>query len=307
MLSAVSRLGPLAARFTRQIVPPVIATLIAAGLIAAYNRAFSGNLQSPRMAAMHGGVGAAEDDAPATIVSIDKPAVAPKPTAYETAKLSAPARLSDKEARQDAGKDQTSVRIAAEPIPALVRAAQALHREPKTESKPEPAEAKAAPRAEPKEPKAEPSRIAAVEPAQPIVRAPVTAATPAIVSVPPSVVSPPAAAPTVAAMPSVQDQRQPIYRAPAPQPRYAQPAYQQPQYQPGLQPPPVITAQPMVTAPDKERPVMEAQAETATPPQGVFGKVVDTLKPSNLLARAREFGEKIEAAGNDILPSIRQQ
>ena len=40
-------------KFTRQIVPPVIATLIAAVLIAAYNNMFSGHLQQPRMAALH--------------------------------------------------------------------------------------------------------------------------------------------------------------------------------------------------------------------------------------------------------------
>ena len=34
---------------------------------------------------------------------------------------------------------------------------------------------------------------------------------------------------------------------------------------------------------------------------------VDTLKPSSLFRSAREFGDKIEAAGNDILPNIRQQ
>src|SRR5690242_405066 len=53
MLAAISRLLPHAAKFTRQIVPPVVATLIAAGLISAYNRAFSGHLQQPRMAALH--------------------------------------------------------------------------------------------------------------------------------------------------------------------------------------------------------------------------------------------------------------
>jgi hypothetical protein len=30
------------------------------------------------------------------------------------------------------------------------------------------------------------------------------------------------------------------------------------------------------------------------------------LKPSTWFAHAREFGQKIEDAGNDILPSIRQ-
>ena len=42
------------------------------------------------------------------------------------------------------------------------------------------------------------------------------------------------------------------------------------------------------------------------PPQSPIGTIVNTLKPSSLFARAREFGEKIEAAGNEILPSIRQ-
>ena len=43
MFAAASRLVPLAVKSCRQIVPPVIATLIAAGLISAYNRAFLGN------------------------------------------------------------------------------------------------------------------------------------------------------------------------------------------------------------------------------------------------------------------------
>ncbi len=42
------------------------------------------------------------------------------------------------------------------------------------------------------------------------------------------------------------------------------------------------------------------------PQRGPFGTIVDTLKPSSLFARAREFGQRIEAAGNDILPNIRQ-
>jgi hypothetical protein len=62
----------------------------------------------------------------------------------------------------------------------------------------------------------------------------------------------------------------------------------------------------MVTVPDRTRPAAEAQAETPNPPQGPIGKFVDALKPASLFARAREFGEKIEQAGNDILPSIRQ-
>ena len=53
MFPAVSQLVPLAVKSCRQIIPPVIATLIAAGLISAYNRAFSGHLQQPRMSALH--------------------------------------------------------------------------------------------------------------------------------------------------------------------------------------------------------------------------------------------------------------
>jgi hypothetical protein len=87
------------------------------------------------------------------------------------------------------------------------------------------------------------------------------------------------------------------------------------------EPPPVITAaKPMVTVPDRPglRPAYEAQApgqirqetqEQAPAPQrpGMLGAIVDTLKPSSLFRSAREFGDKIEAAGNDILPNIRQQ
>ena len=292
MLTAVSKLLPFMAQITRQVVPAVVATLIAAGLIAAYNRAFSGHLQQPRMAAMHAASGAdADEDVAATTLGVEKPVLAQKPAAYETLTLP-PQRMWDKEARQDAGKDQSAMKVAAEPIPALVRAAQALHgekAEPRSEAKIEPKT----------ETKAEQRRVAAVEPVQTAVRPTAPAPVPVIVTVPPSVVAPPAAAPSVAAMPSAQEQRGPMLRTPVPQPQYAQPIYQQ-------SPPPVITAQPTVTVPDKPRPTMEAQAEPVAPQRGVLGTVVDTLKPSSLFARAREFGEKIEAAGNDILPSIRQ-
>ena len=297
MLAAASQLLPAAARFTRQIIPPVIATLIAAGLISAYNRAFSGHLQQPRMAALHHEP--VETQAEVVVMSPAKPLAATEAVAvYDT--IAPPPRLWEKEARQDAGKDQT-IRIAEQPAPVPVRTA--------------------APRAEPKpEPRAEQRHVAAVELPPPAVRspAPVVATAPVVIAVPPSVVSPPTAAPAVAAMPGAQDQRQPVY-----QPQYAQPAYQQPQYppppyqqpqppyqQPAYQqpqyPPPVIMAQPIVTVPDKPRPTEQARTEQPVPPQDVFGKIVDTLKPSNLFARAREFGDKIEAAGNDILPNVRQ-
>ena len=254
MLAAISRLLPHAAKFTRQIVPPVIATLIAAGLISAYNRAFSGHLQQPRMAALH------HEAAEAAIEPVAKP-LAPTEAIAIYNNIAPPARLWEKEPAQESGKDQIA-KVLAEPAPAPVRTA--------------------APRPEKTEPRVEQRRVAAVEP-QPVVRAPapVIAPAPTIVAVPPPVVAPPAP-PAVSSLPTVQQLQQPVL------------------------PPPVITAQPVVTVPDRTRPIEQAQAEAPNPPQGPIGKFVDTLKPSNLFARAREFGEKIEQAGNDILPSIRQ-
>jgi hypothetical protein len=279
MLDAISRLVPAAAKFTRQIVPPVIATLIAAGLISAYNRAFSGHLQQPRMAALH----------QEAVEPPSEPAAKPLARAeavpiYDN--IAPPPRLWEKEAKQESGKDQ-AIRLA-EPTPVPVRVA--------------------TPRPEKTEPRTEQRRVAAVEPA-PVIRAPapapLAATAPAVVAVPPPVVAPPVAAPVVSSMPTVQELRQPVL--PPPPPQYQQPQYGQPQYgQPPYQPPPVITAQPVVTVPDRPRPVVEAQAETPSQPQGPIGKFVDAIKPSSLFARAREFGEKIEQAGNDILPTIRQ-
>ena len=53
MLAASAKFRPALAWFARQIAPSVLATLIAALVIAGYNRAFSGHLQQPRMAALH--------------------------------------------------------------------------------------------------------------------------------------------------------------------------------------------------------------------------------------------------------------
>ncbi len=272
MLAVISRLGPAAAKFSRQIVPPVIATLIAAGLISAYNRAFSGHLQQPRMAALHHDMvePAAKAFAPAGALAL-----------YDT--VAPPARLWEKETGQASGKDQT-IKLA-EPAPAPVRSV--------------------APRPEKAEARAEQRRVAAVEPLA-VVRTPAPAAAPApvVVTVPPPVVPAPTIVPVTSSMPTVQELRQPVL--PPPPAQYEHPQYGQPQYQqPPNLPPPVISAQPIVTVPDRPRPVIEAQAETPNPPQGPIGKFVDALKPSNLFARAREFGDKIEQAGNDILPSIR--
>lgn len=302
MHDAITRLVPAAAKFTRQIIPPVIATLIAAGLISAYNRAFTGHLQQPRMAALH------QDSAEAASEPMIKPLVPTEAVAIYD-KVAPPARLWEKEAKQESGKDQ-AIRFA-EPAPAPVRTA--------------------APPLQKIEPRAEPRRLAIIEPA-PAIRAPAPAvATPVIVAAPPPAVAP-SHTPAASALPTVQELRQPVLPPPQAQPHYQQPQYGQPQYQPPqyqqppyqqqpqyAQPPyqqpqyqqppyqpPVITAQP-VTVPDRARATEPAQTETPNPPQGPIGKFVDTLKPSSLLARAREFGEKIEQAGNDILPNIRQQ
>src|SRR5436853_7643217 len=99
MIAAVSRLVPAAAKFARQIVPPVIATLIAAGLISGYNRAFSGHLQQPRMAALHKEAVELPSE-PATKPLDPTEAVA----IYDN--IAPPARRWEKEAKQESGKDQ---------------------------------------------------------------------------------------------------------------------------------------------------------------------------------------------------------
>ena len=274
---AASQVLPLAVKFCRQIVPPVVATLIAAGLISAYNHAFSGHLQQPRMSALHAAENAAPQAASVTTVGMTKPPPAP---VTETITIvedeAAPERLWEKEATEQSGKDQTAIKLAeATPAPAPVRAAQAPRVEPKYEPRPDPRY----------EPRYEQRHVAAVELPPPVIRAP----TPVIVAVPPSVVSPPTVAPVVSAMPAAQEQRPPLY-------------------QPQIQEQQPVAAAPMVTVPDKPnaRPAEEAQAE-APRPQGTLGTFVSVFKPSNWFARAREFGEKIEQAGNDILPNIRQQ
>ena len=288
MFAAASRLVPLAVKFCRQIVPPVVATLIAAGLISAYNRTFSDQLQQPRMSALHTQANAADGTtAPITTVGMTKPPAPPAPAVTETITIYEeaiePERLAEKEAGEEAGKDQSPVKLAADPAPAPVRTASP------------------APKPEPRfEPRTEPHRVAAVELAQPVVPAPA----PVIVAVPPPVVAPPASAPMVAAMPA-PDQRPPQYQQPYPQYQPQLQVQQQPQYQP----PPVIIGTPsMVTVPDRPnaRPLEEGQVQPQALGQGPIGTFVNVLKPSTWFVRAREFGDKIEAAGNDILPNIRQ-
>ena len=175
-----------------------------------------------------------------------------------------------------------------------MRAAQALHgakAEPRSEAKIEPKT----------ETKAEQRRVAAVEPVQTAVRPTAPAPVPVIVTVPP-LRGRSAGRRTLCCRDAVRTGTA-WHRCCGRRSRSRNTLSRSDR---AGQPPPVITAQPTVTVPDKPRPTMEAQAEPVAPPRGALGTVVDTLKPSSLFARAREFGEKIEAAGNDILPSIRQ-
>lgn len=288
MLAALAKLKPTATHLLHQIAPSVVATLIAAGLISGYNRAFSGHLQQPRMAALHAAAEAASETAAPAATVAEAPAKAAIPAAEYFAKrerAAEPARVPDpleKGAKvlgakvfaakdldmgSEAGKDQSTMTVATvTPAP-----------------QPAPRPVAVTPRAEP--------RVASA----PVIAAPVTAAPVAQPVLP----APVAAAPIVQ-QPVVQ---QPIAPAPV-----------------AVAPPPVImaapqpsvsTAQPMVTVPDRPgtRPVYEAEEVAPPPPTpapGPLGTIVDTLRPSSLFARAREFGEKIEAAGNDILPNIRQ-
>lgn len=301
MLAATSQLLPLIGKFARQIVPPVVATLIAAVLIAAYNNLFSGHLQQPRMAALHAAE-AQRAAAPAEAVTAKLPAgpVTETITIYE--EVIGPERLAEKDASQESGKDQTVKLAEAEPAPAaaaLRAAAQTPRVEPKAEARP----------AQRQETRIEQRQVAAVE-------------------------LPPSAPQTHYQHTYPQPQVQAPY-VPQPQPPYYQQqmpyahapqAYPQPQTQPpyaapvAQQPPAVVMATPqVVTAPDRmvtvpDRPavrraeVQPVEAQPAeNPPPGMLGRIVNTLKPSSLLSRAKEFGDRIEQAGNDILPNIRPQ
>ena len=84
MFPAASQLVPLAVKSCRQIIPPVVATLIAAGLISAYNRAFSSHVQQPRMSALHETAAAADGTtAPITTVGMTRPPALPAPAVTE--------------------------------------------------------------------------------------------------------------------------------------------------------------------------------------------------------------------------------
>lgn len=287
MLDATSRLLPVASNFMRQIAPSVVATLIAAGLIAGYNSAFHGHLVQPRMGMMK--TEPAADPTPSqatTTVAMTKQPAKPVTeviTIHEY--VTEPERTFDKPDGREAGKDQTKLKVADAP-PAQTAPAPAAQPVPAAAPPRVVALPKPAPRtAEP--PRQDPRVVSA---------APIT---PAVVQAPPPV----------------------IMAAPPAQPPVA------------YEPPAVVTAKPMVTVPDRQRPAYEPQrpaydaarapydprapyepqqAEIDAPPppkpaSGPLGIIANTLSPAAWFARAREFGERIERAGNDILPDIRQQ
>ena len=304
MFAASAKFRPALAWFARQIAPSVLATLIAALVIAGYNRAFSGHLASPRLSAVRA---AMDKVTPTPEADAADTAARPKPTwTTQVVEIIAPTgdieRSFDKDEGREAAKDQSKFKVAdvppaAVPAPVVPRAVVARP-EPRQESRPEL-----------REPRAPEPQVVVVDPrgVAPIAPPPggyLAVQQPAVV--PPSQPAPVAAAPTIPVA------RQPV----AAMPPVAQPPV-------AYEPPPVITAaKPMVTVPDRPglRPAYEQQApapgqvqqeaqEHAPAPQrpGMLGAIVDTLKPSSLFRSAREFGDKIEAAGNEILPNIRQQ
>jgi len=319
MLAVIAKLLPVARGLSRQIVPPVIATLIAALLIAGFNRAFSGHLVQPRMAAMRDNTG--QGTRPIVYAANPHEAVA----VTEVDPFAEPAireRIFAKGDAPEAGKDQTALKVAT--APAVPVAPRVIAR------RTEPVEAR---------PAEQPQRVASVPV---VVSAPVAA---------PAMTAPPITVQSTA--PVAQQPIAPIASPMAPQPMPQQqmpqpPVAQQPMAQQPLaqEPPPVIMAKPMVTVPDRPRAPYPGQAypnqaypgpsypnqtypNQANPnydPRQPYGqqqaqadddyarprerrpleRFVDAIKPSTIFNHMREFGDRIEAAGNEILPNIRQ-
>lgn len=266
---APARFFPVLRSSLRQIVPPVLATLIAALLIAGFNRAFSGHLVQPRMAALHSEASlSGEAPRPASA------AAQPSDVATEVVDAAAPPaafeRIYAKDDGSEAGKDQTAVKPIAQAAAAVAPAPPAPHLEAR-KIEPRPAEPRTI------EPRLAEPRYAAV-----------------VVAPPPAI--------TVAPVPVVAQPMAPVMTQPVAQLPVAQLPVTQ-------EPPAVIVANPTVTVPDRARPPYEAaSAPEAAPPApqgGPLGRIVETLRPSSIFARMREFGDRIEAAGNDILPNIR--
>jgi hypothetical protein len=306
MLAASAKFRPALAWFARQIAPSMIATLLAALVIAGYNRAFSGHLASPRLSAVRAALERTSEPAVPAVAEADAPAKLKPVWTTNVVEIIAPTgeleRSFDKDEGREAAKDQSKVKVADVTPPAAAPAAVAPVIAAPAAAVPAPAAARpVAARPEPRESRPEPRAVErSYEP---------RSFEPRIVGVDPRGGGP-LPAPAMQPMPQPAVAAAPI----APPPGAGMPVAQEP--------PPVITAKPMVTVPDRPglRPAYEAQAPGQVqqqaqeqPPapepqrQGVLGTIVETLKPSSLFRSAREFGDKIEAAGNDILPNIRQQ
>ena len=74
MLAASAKFRPALAWFARQIAPSMIATLLAALVIAGYNRAFSGHLASPRLSAVRAALERTSEPAIPAVAEADAPA-----------------------------------------------------------------------------------------------------------------------------------------------------------------------------------------------------------------------------------------
>ena len=285
--------------FLRQTIPSLVATLAAAALIAGYNHTF--RLTQPRMAALHSmdneeqAAPAARTTSPASAVPLTKRPTGPVTEYITIHEIGEPERAAEKLPSVDAGKEQTVGKLAV-PTPAPRPVTVTARPEPRAvERRVEPRVAVAP---------VEPPRAAQV-PAQVAVMPP---------AVPPPVIYAQPPQPPVYTQPPVYAQP-PVAVAPLPAPAVggAPVVVAQP---PAYEPPPVNAARPSyATVPDRQyppqypRPTQEANAEEfppPPPPQGPLGIIVNTLKPSSIFARMREFGDRIEATGNEILPSIRQ-
>jgi hypothetical protein len=280
----LTRLLPILHIGARQIVPPVIATIIAALLIAGYNRAFSGHLMQPRMAAIQGKIGVPDEVAPPPAVKLHEPT-----DAIAVVEPAVPQRIFAKDDDREAAKDGAPFKIATAPasLPAAAPAA--------------PAPVAAAPQ--------HAAAPAAAPPAAPAPRNVARKIEPRVIEQRPMMVATAPAAPVVQMPQPVVVQAAPMAQSPMiVQSAPAAAPYPQPVAQ---EPPPVIAAKPMVTVPSRPGapadPQVAGQEFIPPPPQGgPLERFVDTFKPSSIFARMREFGDRIEAAGNDILPNIRQ-
>ena len=110
---------PVLKNYLRQIVPPVLATLIAALLIAGFNRAFSVHLVQPRMAALHSEAAMTEEaPRPATVKAQEAEAeLVPAPVVEPMTPSERAFAKSGERAEREAGKDHSAMKTAALTVP----------------------------------------------------------------------------------------------------------------------------------------------------------------------------------------------